>query len=208
MWTGHDRISRAGGIAFLASGLLFLTISVLHLAMGPPPPGGSVMLAWVMAQEPLLGAVVEVLFFAVVALIPAVVALYRKLGPSHPTSAVVACGTIAMTIPLLAVLVTVLGRLVFPVFHLRAHTVETSELILALYFGGVHAAMLLFAGSTFVISLALRQTAPGLAHLGFATSVADVIAGYPDTVGPVVTFLCGGLFAAWLTGMGRWVASR
>lgn len=201
----HDRISNVGGIAFLASGLLFLTISVLDLAMGSPPSGAP-LLEWITAKQPLLGAVVEVMFFAVVSLIPAVVALYRKLGPSHPASAVVACGTIAMTIPVLAVLLIVLGRLVFPVFGLRAHTVETSELILALYFGGVHAAMLLFAGATFVISLALRQTAPRLAYVGYATSIADLIAGYPDAAGPVVTFLCGGLFAAWLTAMGYWVS--
>ncbi|HEY5949333.1 MAG TPA: hypothetical protein VIV40_27755, partial [Kofleriaceae bacterium] len=100
----------------------------------------------------------------------------------------------------------VLGRVVFPVFHLRAHTVESVELILALYFGGVHAAMLLFAGATFVISLALRHTAPGLAWLGYMASIADLIAGYPDAVGPVITFVCGCLFAAWLSSMGYWVS--
>lgn len=208
MWAQRDRISNVGGHAFIASGLLFLTISVLDLAMGTPPSGGPALLEWVIAKKPLLGAVVEVMFFAIVALIPAVFALYRKLGPSHPTSAVVACGTIAMTIPVLAVLVIVLGRLVFPVFHLRAHTAEASELLLALYFGGVHAAMLLFAGATLVISLASRQMAPHLAGLGYATSIADLIAGYPDAVGPIVTFFCGGLFAAWLVSMGYWVSRR
>lgn len=74
-----------------------------------------------------------------------------------------------------------------------------------MYFGGVHAAMLLFAGATFVISLALTRTAPTLAFLGFATSIADSIAGYPDAVGPAVTFFCGGLFSAWLVSMGCWV---
>lgn len=203
----HAGVTKFGAIALLAGGVLWLGKSVLELVAGAPPSTGSDILAWRDAQELPLALTNEVEFFAVAAFVPGFVALYRKLAKTHPTTAVLGCGLLALTLPILTVALVVHGRLVFPIFGIRAHTPEIAEMLVVLYFGALHAAALVFAIATFAMGLALRKTAPTVAYLGFVTSMADVAASYPDHIGPLAALLCGALFAAWWIAVGVWLLS-
>lgn len=199
-----NRLFKLGGISFIASGSLFLAKSILEWMMGPPPSTGAAILDWSASHFAFLATTSEIFFFALAFLVPAVVALYGNLDRTHRSHAATGCGMMAVTIPVLAMLAIVHGRLMYPVFHVKAHTPEVAELVVALYFGGLHAAAILFAIATFVLSLAMRREAGGrgIAYLGFATAAFDVIGAYPDAIGPILTFVCGVFFAAWFVAVG------
>ena len=204
MSNGLDGLNKLGGISFIASGALFLVTSVLDLMTGPPPSGGAEILAWMASHELLMAFTAEVLFFAAMFLVPAVIALHQSLAITHPRSAAVGCGIIAVTIPVLNVLLIVFGRLVYPVYQLKVHTPEAAELVVGLYYGGLHAVLLLFAVATLVLSLAMRRTAFGstIAYLGFVAAGLDVIASYPWLIGPALGLVCSLFFSAWLVAVG------
>lgn len=204
MQDGQDRLYKLGGISFIASGALFLAKSVLEWLIGPPPAIGVEILEWRDAHAVLLGSVSEVFFFALTLLVPAVIALYASLARTHRGSAALGCGVLALTIPILGVVLAVHGRLVYPVHHIRVHTPEIAEFVVAVYYGGLHVVALLFAGATFVLSLSMRRGAYGgnLARLGFATAALDLAAGYPEIIGPTLWLVCGACFAAWFVGLG------
>lgn len=188
----------------MASGALFGAKSVLELAMGPPPSSGAEILAWAASQKLLLSITSEVFFFAVMSLVPAVIALHASLAGTHRASAALGCGIVAVTIPVLAGLAIVHGRLMYPVFHLQVRTPEIAELVVALYYGGLHAVAILFAVATVVLSLAMRRGpyGSGVAWLGFATAAFDLLASYPDAIGPVLGLVAGLFFAAWFVAVG------
>lgn len=200
----QDRLYRLGGVSFVASGALFLAKNILEILTGLPPPGGPDLVTWVVSRRAFFGSTVEVFFFAVVFLIPATAALYESLAVSHRLSAVVGCGIMATTIPVLSILVIVQGRLVFPVFHIEMRSPEVVGLLVSLYHGGLHAVALLFALATVVLSLAMRRRAcgPGLVALGIATAAFDVLGAYPWAVGSVLWLLSDVLFSAWFVLVG------
>ena len=155
----HERLYKLGGVSFVLSGALLLAKNVLELLAGLPPPGGPELVTWVVSRRALFAGAVEVFFFAAVLLIPATVALYESLAASHRRSAVVGCGIIAATIPVLFVLIIVEGRLAFPVFNIELRGHEATELVVSLYYGGLHAVALLFVVPTVVLSFAMRDRA-------------------------------------------------
>ena len=204
MSTELKGLSRFGGAAFVMSGVLFLTQAVLDLMAGPPPSTGAEIAVWVGAHRLALSLVSEVLFFAAIALVPAVIALYLRLAGVEKTLAATGCGIIAVVIPVLCVLLIVHGRLVYPVYGLHISDTAVYELVVAVFYGGLHAVGLLMAVATFVLSLAMRRTgfsAP-VAWLGFATAVGDIVGAYPYLIRPVVLFGCQLLFAAWFVAVG------
>jgi hypothetical protein len=197
---------RFGGIAFLVSGTLFLLRELLDIMTGPPPSTGAGILVWVDANRLALSLVSEVLFFAAISLVPAVIALYSSLARTPQRMlAAIGCGIVAVVVPILGVLLIVHGRLVFPVFGLRITSPAVAELTVALFFGGVHAVELLMGVATFVLSLAMRRSAFGVptVALGFATAVGDVVGSYPDLISPVVLLGCRLLSVAWFLSVGR-----
>jgi hypothetical protein len=202
--TNRNRLSKLGGIAFIASGFLFLAKSVLELVAGPPPSAGAEILAWIAAQRLLLAMTSEIFFFAVMLLVPAIIALYASLADTHRSSAAIGCGVLAVTIPSFCVLLIVHGRLVYPVYQIQIRTPETAELVVALYYGGLHAVALLLAPATLILSVAMRRGVygAGVAYLGFATAVLDVAGSYPWVIGPVGWLVCGAFFAAWFVAVG------
>ena len=202
----QTRHLKFGGIAFLLSGILFLIRGILDVMTGPPPSTGAGILVWVDANRFVLSIVSEVLFFAAISLVPAVIGLYSSLARTpQRTLAATGCGIIAVVIPILGVLLIVHGRLVFPMFGLRIINPDVAEFTVALFFGGVHAVELLMAVATFVLSLAMLRSAFGLptAALGFVTAVGDVVASYPHLIGPVVLLGCRLLSVAWFLSVGR-----
>ena len=204
MLDGPNGLHKLGGISFVASGSLFLAKSALELSIGPPPSTGAAILEWTASQSLLLAITSEVFFFALTLMVPAVMALHENIARTHRSHAAAGCGILAVTIPVLAVLAIVHGRLVHPVFHIRAHTADVAELLVATYFGGMHAVAILFAVATFVLSLAMRRGAygRGIAYLGFATSGFDLIGAYPELIGPIPALVCGMFFAAWFVAVG------
>ena len=193
----------------MISGALFFTRYILEVMAGPPPSTGAEIIAWVEANRLALSLVSEVLFFASMSLVPAVMALYLALASVERTLAATGCGIIAVVVPVLGVLLIVHGRLVYPVYGLHIRDPAVAELVVALFYGGLHAVGLLMAVATFVLSLAMRRGAFGtpVAALGFATAVGDTVEAYPDLISPVVRFVCQLLFAAWFVAVG-WTLSR
>lgn len=195
---------KLGRTAFVLSGLLFFARAVLELSAGPPPSDGAAILAWVESEKLVLSFVSEVLFFATMALVPAVVALYYSLASTERAKAVLGCGIIAVVIPTLVMALIVHGRLVYPIYSIRVSSPALAEFTVALFYAGMHAVLLLMAVATFVLSLAMLRAAHGrpAAYLGFATSAFDVAGSYPDLIGPGAAFVCEAFFAAWFVALG------
>src|SRR5512141_1095122 len=80
---------RFGAISFIGSGSLFLIKSVLEWWIGPPPSNGLEILLWSASAQLLLAMTNEVFFFAVMLLVPAVIALYASIAPTHRVHAIV-----------------------------------------------------------------------------------------------------------------------
>ena len=209
MSTDSKGISKLGGVAFIVSGALFFAHYVLEVMSGPPPSTGAEIVAWVDANRFVLSLVSEVLFFATISLVPAVIALYLRLASVERRLSATGCGIIAVVVPVLAVLLIVHGRLVYPVYGLQVRDPVLAEFVIALFYGGLHAVGLLMAVATFVLSLAMRRApfrGPVVA-LGYATAVGDVVGAYPDLINPVVLFACQLLFSSWFVAVG-WKLSR
>jgi hypothetical protein len=193
-----------GGGAFIVSGILFLLRGLLDLMAGPPPSNGAEILAWTVSGELVLAITNEVLFFAALSLVPAVIALYHSLAGIDRAKAATGCGMIAVVIPVIAVLDIVHGRLVYPVYGIRIGTPAVAEFVVAVFYGGLHATGILLGIATVVLSLAMKRGVYGkpVAYLGIATGVFDIIGAYPWAIGPILTLVCQVFFTAWFVAVG------
>ena len=196
--------SRLGGAGLVAGALFFFIRGLLEFAAGPPPTGGEAILGWVASERAWLAWVSEILFAAAVCLVPGVAALYRSLADRYRSWAVAGCGLIALAIPLLAMSLVVHGRLVYPVYGMRVTTPGSAELVVTLFYGGLHAVNLLMAVAVAVLSVPMRRAGWGtkLAWLGYATALAHLAAAYPDLIGPAPTLACQALGSVWLAAVG------
>ena len=200
--------ARVGGASLVASGALFLARSALELHAGPPPSHGTEILSWATGNRRALMLFSEALCFAMALMVPGFAALYRALSPLRPQRTTIACGLVALAASVLAATVVVHGRLVYPVFYIQAHSADQAELVVAITYGAFHLVALLMAVATALLSSALWETARGVAALGWLTAACDVVAGYPDRVGPTISFACGAVFAAWFAAVGVWLLRR
>lgn len=193
-----------GGMSFIISGILFLLKYLLDLMAGPPPSSGAEILEWTVSGKLPLALTSEVLFFAAMFLVPAVIALYYSLATTDRIKAMLGCGIIAVVIPIIDVLLIVHGRLIYPVFGIRVNTPAVAEFVVAVYYGGLHAVGLLLGIATIVLSLAMKRGVYGrnVAFLGFAAGVFDIIGAYPDIIGPILVLVSQVLFAAWFMAVG------
>ena len=204
MSTDRTELFKFGGRAFVVSGALFFTGYGLDVMAGSPPSTGAEILAWVETNRLVLSLVSEVLFFASISLIPALIALYLKLARDAPILAATGCGILATIIPVLSVLIIVQGRLVYPVYGLYISDPAVAEFVVAIFYGGLHAVGLLMASATFLLSLAMKHGAFGVpvVVLGFATAIGDVVWSYPYLISPVIQLGCQLMLAAWLIAVG------
>jgi hypothetical protein len=170
-----------GGGALVASGILFVVLAFLDFRAGPPPSNGAEILLWRDSQALVLDFVSEFLFIATVLLVPGTVALYQSLVDVDRTKAGMGCGIIAATIPVMAVILIVHGRLVYPIYGMRIATPDAAALVIMVFFGGLHAIYLLLPVATIFLSLAMKRGAYAkwIAYFGFATAVLDIIGSYP-----------------------------
>jgi hypothetical protein len=164
------KLYRAGGAAFVVSGLLFVLRAALDFSAGEPPSNGVEILLWVASHRLTISLISEILFVATVFLVPAGIALHQSLVGVDRVKAAAGAGIMAVVIPVLVVLLIVHGRLVYPVYGLSASTPDQAALILGVFYGGMHAVDLLMAAATVILSLAMRGSAYGtlVAHLFFA----------------------------------------
>ena len=130
--------------------------------------------------------------------------MYQDLVDVDKTKAAAGCGIIAATIPVMAVMLVVHGRLIYPVYGMRVDTPEAAALVVMIFYGGLHAIYLLLAVATIVLSLAMTRGgyAKWIAYLGFATAALDIIGSYPWAIGPVPTLVCELSFAGWFVAVG------
>jgi hypothetical protein len=193
-----------GGGALIASGSLFVVLSILDFLTGPPPSNGTELLQWRDSQALVLEFVSEVLFFATVLLIPGTIAMYEDLVDVDRTKTTAGCGVIAAAIPVTAVMLIVHGRLVYPIYGMRVDTPEAAALVVMVFYGGLHAIYLLLAVATLVLSLAMKRGAYAkwIAYFGFATSALDIVGSYPWAIGPLLTLACELSFAGWFVAVG------
>jgi hypothetical protein len=193
-----------GGGALVAGGILFVVLAFLDFRAGPPPSNGADILLWRDSQALVLDFVSEFLFFATVLLVPGTIALYQSLVEVDRIKAATGCGIIAVTIPVMAVMLIVHGRLVYPIYGMRVDTPEAAALVVMIFYGGLHAVYLLLAVATIVLSLAMKRGAYAkwIAYVGFATAALDIIGSYPWAVGPVLTLVCELSFAGWFVAVG------
>ena len=193
-----------GGGALAASGILFVALAFLDFRAGPPPSSGTEILLWRDSQALVLDFVSEFFFFATVLMVPGTVAVYQSLVDVDRNKAATGCGIIAATIPVMAVMLIVHGRLVYPIYGMRVDTPQAAALVVMVFYGGVHAIYLLMAVATIVLSLAMKRGAYAtwIAYFGFATAALDIIGSYPWAIGPVPTLVCELSFAGWFVAVG------
>ena len=192
------------GGALVASGILFVVLAFLDFWAGPPPSNGAEILLWRDSHALVLDFVSEFLFFATVLLVPGTVAVYQSLVDVDRTKAATGCGIIAATIPVMAMMLIVHGRLVYPVYGMCVETPEAAALVVMVFYGGLHAIYLLLAVATIVLSLAMKRGAYAkwIVYFGFATAVLDIIGSYPWAIGPVLTLVCELSFGGWFVAVG------
>lgn len=204
MSQGLKGLYKLGGAAFIISAILFLSRDILELVAGPPPSNGVEILAWVASGKLALSFISEILFFAAMTLVPAVIALYHSLEGTDRAKAATGTGIMAVAIPVIAMALVVHGRLVYPVYGIHVTSPAVAENSVAVFYAGMHAVGLILGVATIVLSLAMMRTAygKGIAYLGFATGVLDFIGAYPDAIGPGLTLVCRLFFAAWFVAVG------
>lgn len=204
MSNGTKRFYQLGGMAFVASGTLFFSRAILDLMVGAPPSNGTAILSWIASHTLIQDLQSEILFFAAGFLVPAVGALYHSLMNVDRAQAVAGCGLMAVCIPILMGLLIVHGRLVYPVYGIHVDTPDIAAFVVALFYGGLHAVNLLMGIATFILSMAMKKRGYGkpIVYLGFTTAVADVLGSYASAIGPLLTFVCQLLFAAWFVAVG------
>lgn len=197
-------VFKLGGAALIVSGVLFLSRDLLELVTGPPPSSGVEILAWVRSEKLVLSIANEVLFGAAVSLVPAVIALYHSLASIDRAKAATGCAIIAAVIPVIAVLDIVHGRLVYPVYGIIVDTPAAAAVVVAIFYGGLHAVGILFGVATIVLSLAMRRGRyrKRIAYLGIATGILDIVGAYPYAIGSTLTLVCQLFFAAWFVAVG------
>ncbi|WP_143448447.1 hypothetical protein [Kineosporia sp. A_224] len=188
--------------------MLFLVKGLLDLRVGEPPDGAE-LLVWRSTQTSWLALTNEVLFFGVVLLIPGVIGLYFSLAGLHPRAAAWGCGLVAAVIPVLMTLTVVHGRLAYPVYGIEPNDPATLQVVVSLYYGGLHAVALLFGVAVTLLAVAMRNTPYGRAvvALGVAVALGEVVGAYPWLIGPGLTATSAVLFAGWLVAAGARLAT-
>jgi hypothetical protein len=174
------RIQRFGGGTFIVAGILFSAASLPLVFLPVPPTTSDGFLSWLTASKPSIFASNELLFFATVFLIPSFVALGRLLNVRNSISAIVGLGIIALALPLLAMIIIAQGRLVDPVFNLDL-SVDTLKFAFTIYYGGLHAVLLMVGAALFFLGFAMRPTAfqGYIMVFGYVAGLLQIAGAYP-----------------------------
>ena len=180
MNSAHPRERIWGGWAFIVGGFLLYGAQLTVLLLPPPPPEPADVAPWVLEHTTQLAISNELLFFAVVCLMPAVIVLYRQLESKRAFSALIGCTSMMMGLVILSTLVLVGGRLVYPVFGI-ALSADIIALLVSLFFGGLHSVLLLFGLALIVLASALGQSASGrwMQTATYGAGGLQILGSYP-----------------------------
>ncbi|MDA0634195.1 hypothetical protein OUY22_12280 [Nonomuraea sp. MCN248] len=203
------RGSVPGGVFCAVAGGLHLVKAVLDLVVQEPPAEPSRLPEWVEAHRVALMATNEILAVGAVALIPAVLALYRALRGSDGLGAASGCALLGLTVPVGMLLVVVHGRLVYPAYGIELDDPPTLALVVVLYYGGVHLVALLWGCALLVLAAAMRKAGWGRAAVivGVVAGLAQLAGSFPWVLGPALVFPLQALLTVWL-GLTGWRLAR
>lgn len=206
MATLDQRLGRLGGVCAWCAAVTFAARAILVWRAGLPPSDGSALLTWVSANVVAIEWAVELMFFAMMFAVPALVVLLARVARTHPAHAVVAASGWGVTIVLFAFALVVEGRLVFPVLGITLRAPEVAEVLVALDYGALHAARLVEVGAALPLALATWTLPRGrvVAAGALVLAVAQVPAAYPEAIGVDALLACDLVLAAWLVAVGHW----
>jgi hypothetical protein len=180
------------------------TRGVDGVQVGAPPSTGEQILTWMASGKLALALGNEALFVAAMLLVPGIIAVHASLAGTNGSAAAAGAGLFATALPILFFVAIVHGRLAYQVYGIQVDDPAVAKLIVADSYGGLHAAGIILAVATLVLSLAMRDGAygPRIANLGFATCAFAFIGSYPWVIGAALAAASQVVFAWWLIAVG------
>ena len=135
---------------------------------------------WATVHKPSLMWSDELLFFAVVCLLPAVFVISDAAKARHTLAVSVGCAALSMGLVTLIGLVAVIGRLTYPVFGI-ALSADIVALLVSLIFGVLHLVLLLFGVGLIAAALAMRggRAPRWMAVAGYVIGASQFAASFP-----------------------------
>jgi hypothetical protein len=199
----ETRTFRFGALSLIVAGVLFFASNLLTITLPIPPSSEAEFFPWLSENKLQIAVQNEILFFATLCLIPALLALYRLMKNQLTWSSLGGLGLLGTVIPVLEMLDIVEGRLVYPVYELGL-SFDVHRLVLSLYHGGMHAVSLLLGGSMILIGLALRDITfmRSTAYLGLLAGVLQILGAYPWLTGFVFNLIVSLFFSVWFVLLG------
>ncbi|QSF43015.1 hypothetical protein [Paenibacillus tianjinensis] len=196
-------IVKFGGIAFILSGILFLGVSLFLLPVPSPPLPDTELMNWLEEWRFNISMADELLMFASLLLIPSIAGLYKVLEKTDKIKALLGCGLLAATVPVYIILVIILGRLVYPVYDIELSP-DMYKLVISIYYGGIHAVVIILSIATIILSLVIRKNPLGksAAYFGFVVALLDLIGAFPWLTGSAVGFVCQAASSVWFVFVG------
>jgi len=197
------RMIRFGGIALLFSSLLMLGRSIFFIFIPAPPANGESVLNWVADAHFLLAMSNELLFFAIFAMLPASCALFILFKEQNMTKAVLGCGIILISVPIVSLLNIIHGRLVYPIFGVLPSE-ESVRYSISVFYGGMHAVNLMHAIALVILGSAMQDQRWGTRYLALSVIVAisEIAGAYPWIIGRLFDGITQVIYVFWLAIIG------
>ncbi|MCB1318302.1 MAG: hypothetical protein KDK34_18755 [Leptospiraceae bacterium] len=172
-------MNKAGGLSFIATGIFLLTREAFEQFIDAVPNTEAEFIAWMPENSLWIALQNEVLIFAAFGLLPGILALSSYSGKGT-ISRRIGTGMLGINISVMAMLVIVQGRLVYPVFGYTANDIESFKLIMAIYYGGLHLVYLIFSVGILLITFSIRHTKfnRSIYYAGFASTIASALLAY------------------------------
>jgi len=170
-----------------------------------PPAQVAALSTWVEKHSPEISFSNELLFFGVVLLLPAVISACVQAAKLRATAALLGCSSVMLALVLLATLVALEGRLVYPVFGIDLGP-ETVALVVSLFYAGLHTMQLLLGIGLIALGFGIRRTAGfWLLPLSVAVGVLQVAGAFPWLTPIWFNAAVTGTFFVWTVGIGYWL---
>jgi hypothetical protein len=203
------RIQKFGGGTFIAAGILLLAANLLVILTPTPPTTQGDFMQWITTNRLHIALANELLFFATAFLVPSFIALGKLLGMWRNVSAFAGLSIVALALPLLAMLNVVEGRLVYPISGLVL-SVDSLKLAFSLFFGGLHAVMLMFGAALIFLGFALRGTAfnKSMVPYSFVVGLLQIAGAYPWLTPIALNVLVFASFSLWMVLIGILMLAR
>ena len=185
------------------SSFLMLGRVVFFLVIPAPPGNGGSIINWAAYAHLGLAMSNELLFFAIIAMLPASIALFLLFKEQNMTKAVLGCGIILISVPIVSLLNIIHGRLVYPVFGVLLSE-ESARYTISVFFGGMHAINLMYAVALVTLGLAMQDQHWGSRYLilSIIAAISEIAGAYPWVVGHLADGVTQAMYVAWLAVIG------